>query len=128
MRVTPILCGLLALAAGGRFAAEAQLRESRAELRALERDREVEAARADRLRLEVEVLEAADRFEAVNARTLNLQAPGPEQLSRGEDFAETIGRAPAPTATPGDSDLIGNAITMSDPQAVPQIQPAGGAE
>ena len=123
MRVlTPILCVLLALAAGGRFAAEAQVRESRAELRALERERDAEAARADRLRLEVEVLEAADRFEAVNARTLNLQAPAPEQLSRRQDFAEAIGREPETEATPRGSDLIGNAITMSDPEALPQGQ------
>ena len=126
--LAPMLCGLLALAAGGRFAAEAQMRESRAELRALERERDAEAARADRLRLEVEVLEAADRFEAVNARTLNLQAPAPEQLSRSEDFAETIGRTAAPVTTPEGSDLIGNAITMSDPEAVPQNLRAGGAE
>ena len=129
MRIlTPILCGLLALAAGGRFAAEAQVRETRAELRALERAREEEAARADRLRLEVEVLEAADRFEAVNAQTLQLQAPAPGQLSRRQDFAEAIGRDADEEAAPDGSDLIGNAITMSDPEATPQGQRVGGAE
>lgn len=118
MRVlTPIFCALLMLAAAGRFAAEAEVRSSRAALRAVERDAAEELARADRLRLEVEVLEAADRFETVNAQTLQLQAPAPDQLSRTEDFAETIGRTAPEASAPEGSDLIGNAITMSDPEA-----------
>ena len=123
MRVlTPIFCALLMLAAAGRFAAEAEVRSSRAALRAVERDAAEELARADRLRLEVEVLEAADRFETVNAQTLQLQAPAPDQLSRTEDFAETIGRTAPEASAPEGSDLIGNAITMSDPEAA-GVQP-----
>ena len=124
MRIlTPLFCALLTLAAAGRFAAEAQVRASRAELQALEREAAAEVARADRLRLEVEVLEAADRFEAVNARTLNLQSPAREQLSRTEDFAEVIGREAPEAAVPEGSDLIGNAITLSDPEAAPGARP-----
>ena len=118
--VTPLLCAGLALAAGGRFHAEAQVRESRAALRALERERAAEVARTDRLRLEVEVLEAADRFERVNADTLRLQAPAPEQLSRGDDLAEALGREASAPDAPTGSDVIGNAIRMSDPQATPE--------
>ena len=118
MRIlTPVLACFLALAAAGRFHAEAKVREARGELRGLTEEIAAAAQEESRLRLEVEVLESASRFDEVNDRTLRLRAPEPEQLTTGDDFASRIGRgqgAPAPT----DSDVIANAITMSAPEAV----------
>ena len=114
----PALCLGLAIAAGGRFSAEADVRQARAELAALERAGAEEEAEADRLRLEVEVLESAQRFEEVNAATLRLTTPSPEQLSTKDAFAARIGQQAVPTSAPVTSDVIGNAITMSDPETV----------
>ena len=120
MRIlTPILCALLALAAAGRFAAEASVREARGELAGVRAEADAEAAKADRLRLEVEVLESASRFEDVNAQTLRLEAPAPDQYTRGTDFARALGREADAEAAPEGSDVIGNAITFADPEAVP---------
>ena len=115
--VTPVLACFLALAAAGRFHAEASVREARGELRDV---REASAATLDeegRLRLEVEVLESAGRFEEVNERTLRLRAPEPEQLTTGDDFAARLGREADSKRLPADSDVIANAITMADPEA-----------
>ena len=112
----PVLAVALALAAGGRFHAESSVREARAELRDVRAAIAEAAAEESRLRLEVEVLESASRFEEVNARTLRLAAPEPGQLTTGGAFARRIGRAGA-RAAPSDSDTIANAITMAAPDA-----------
>ena len=123
--VLPILACLLAVAAGLRFHAEAETREARAQLRAARAAVEAERAEEARLRLEVEVLESAARFEEVNARTLRLETPEPGQLSTRDAFAERIGRegaAPKPTG-----DAIAAAIKLSAPDAAGPASPAGEA-
>ena len=118
MRIlTPILACFLALAAAGRFHAEASVREARGDLHDVREALAAEAAEEARLRLEVEVLESAGRFEEVNDRTLRLRAPEPEQLTTGEDFAARIGQGAEDVSAPSDSDLIANAITMAAPDA-----------
>ena len=118
MRIlTPILACTLALAAAGRFHAEASVREARGELREARQALGAEAEAESRLRLEVEVLESAHRFEEVNARTLQLAAPEPEQLTTGDAFASRIGRDTGGRAAPSDTDLIGSAIKMTAPEA-----------
>ena len=113
MRIlTPVLACFLALAAAGRFHAEAEVRGARGELRDVRAAIAAEAEEESRLRLEVEVLESAARFDEVNARTLRLAAPEPEQLTTGEDFARRVGQR-TDEAAPTDSDVIGNAITMA---------------
>lgn len=113
MRIlTPLLACFLALAAAGRFHAEAEVREARGELRDVDEAIAAEAEAEGRLRLEVEVLESPARFDEVNERTLRLAAPEPEQLTTGEDFARRVGQG-AEEAAPSDSDVIGNAITMA---------------
>ena len=115
--LTPILACFLALAAAGRFHAEASVREARGELRDVREALAAEAVEESRLRLEVEVLESAGRFEEVNDRTLRLRAPEPEQLTTGDDFAVRIGQGTEDTGARADSDLIANAITMTAPDA-----------
>ena len=110
--LTPVLACFLALAAAGRFHAEAQVREARGDLRDVREAIAAEAEEESRLRLEVEVLESAARFDEVNARTLRLAAPEPEQLTTGDDFARRVGQQ-TDEAAPTDSDVIGNAITMA---------------
>ena len=114
--LTPVLACLLALAAAGRFHAEASARDARADLQETRAALAATRGEEARLRLEVEVLESAGRFEEVNARTLRLAAPEPGQLTTAEEFAERLGeegaRAPMPAA-----DVIGSAITMNAPDA-----------
>lgn len=115
--LTPVLCVLLALAAAGRFKAEAGVREARGDLAAVEAALAEAEDRGERLRLEVEVLESPTRFEEVNEQTLRLEAPRAEQLTTYEDFSEMVGRPVSGPGAPADSDVIGNAITFSDPAA-----------
>lgn len=116
---TPFLVCCLALAAAGRFHAEASVREAQSDLNTVRGAIAAEAATEARLRLEVEVLESAGRFEEVNQRTLGMRAPEPEQLTTGEDFAARIGRPSEGVARISpESDLIANAITMTAPEAV----------
>lgn len=116
--VTPILCVLLAAAAIARFGAEADHRAAARALAAAEERNAVASLAEHRLRLEVEVLESAGRLGDVNARTVGLVPARPSQLTDARRFADAIGREDAPVrVSPRTSDVIGNAITMADPEA-----------
>ncbi|WP_031551094.1 hypothetical protein [Parvularcula oceani] len=122
--VTPILCLALAAAAAGRYHAEADVRAARSELSEVEAARLAEEEKAQRLRLEVEVLESAARLEELNAQTIKLAPARAEQLTTRSEFAERIGRpAGRDDSVDAASDIIGNAITMSDPAHAPGGRP-----
>ncbi len=118
MKIIPfVLTGLLALAAAGRFHAEAEVRGQRVALSAVaEEKREVEAD-IERVRLEVEVLESAGRLSELNADHLTLRAVRAGQLVGDHEVAGVIGlKAPErPAVVPVDTDVIGNTIGMLDP-------------
>ncbi|MBB4659875.1 hypothetical protein [Parvularcula dongshanensis] len=117
--LTPALCLMLAAAAAGRYHAEASVREARVELSSVRSALADEEERERRLRMEVEVLESASRLTSLNAQTVGLGAARPEQMTTREDFAAMIGREAKPDhRLDAQADTIGNAITMSDPDAV----------
>lgn len=118
MKLVPfLLAGLLALAAAGRFHAEAQVRQVERQLSQLSRDKQKVEGEIERVRLEVEVLESAGRLSELNANHLALRAVRAEQLVDDQAVAQVIGlMAPhKPAALPANADIIGNAIGMIDP-------------
>ena len=117
--LTPALCLLLAAAAAGRYHAEASVREARSELSSVRSALSQEEERERRLRMEVEVLESASRLTSLNEQTIGLGAARPEQMTTREDFATMIGRpAPRERRIDAQADTIGNALKMSDPDAI----------
>ena len=115
--VTMSLVALLAVAAAGRFHAEAKVRQSEIELDRLAEQKEDLNRDIDRVRLDVEVLESAGRLTELNADRLALRTVRAEQLVDDSEFAGVLGmKAPEkPSPVPANADVIGNAIGMADP-------------
>ncbi len=94
MRLTMILlCFLLAAAAAGRYKAEAAVRESRIELRRLDRAKAQEVSAIQALRAEVAYLESPERLAGVADAVTNLKPLTGAQLMTAEDFVAAFGAA-----------------------------------
>ncbi|RFB04353.1 hypothetical protein [Parvularcula marina] len=108
---------ILALAAAGRFHAEAQVRKSQDEIDRLDREAERLGAEVEKARLDVEVLESASRLSKLNSSKLALGTVRAEQLLDDRRFAQVIGMPTEEIESPvaKNADVIGNAIGMADP-------------
>lgn len=88
LRLTMILLSLmLAAAAAGRFQAEASVREARAELKRLEREKSKELTQIQVLRAEIAYLESPDRLAAIATKMTDLKPLTGAQLLSADDFA-----------------------------------------
>lgn len=108
---------LLAIAAAGRFHAEAEVRKSQREIERLEREANLLSGEVEQARLDVEVLESASRLSDLNAKKLALGTVRAEQLLDDRGFAQVIGLPTEEIKSPvaPNADIIGNAIGMADP-------------
>lgn len=100
LRLTMILlCFILAAAAAGRYQAEAAVRETRLELKRIERAKAEELTSIQLLRAEVAYLESPERLAAIAQRVTDLEPLSGAQLMTAEDFAIAFDgeAAPAPT-------------------------------
>lgn len=92
MRLTMILlCLLLAAAAAGRYQAEAAVRETRAELQRLDREKTKALTSIQLLRAEVAYLESPDRLAEIAAKATNLAPLSGAQLMTADDFEVAFG-------------------------------------
>jgi len=92
MRFTLILlCFILAAAAAGRYQAEAAVRETRAELKRLDRAKETELSSIQVLRAEVAYLENPDRLSEIAENLTTLEPLSGAQLMTAEDFELAFG-------------------------------------
>ena len=93
MRLTLILlCFILAAAAAGRYKAEAAVRETRAELKRLDRAKQSELSSIQALRVEVAYLENPERLSEI-ARNLTDHEPlSGAQLMTADDFEIAFGQ------------------------------------
>ncbi|MGV6819476.1 MAG: hypothetical protein ACWA5T_03145 [Parvularcula sp.] len=114
--ITLALSGLLALAAAGRYNAEADVRQREQALDQIKRQIEGVEQDVAKARLDLEVLESASRLSELNSTQLRLKTVRPGQLLDEQTFASMIGvAAPVRDAQlPPDADVIGNAIGMAD--------------
>ncbi len=115
---TIIFCVFLALAAAGRYKAEAGVRADKADIRAMEREIRDEKAAIEELRLQVEVLESQPRLTDLARRYTDLEPIRPEQLKTARDFAGLISDDPSAVQSldpkPANTELITNAIAFAD--------------
>lgn len=87
MRLTMILlCVLLAAAAAGRYQAEAAVRETRGELKRLDRAKSEEITSIQLLRAEVAYLESPERLAEVASRMTDLEPLSGAQLMTADEF------------------------------------------
>lgn len=92
LRVTMLLlCLILAAAAAGRYKAEAAVRETREELRRLDRTKTQELTKIQVLRAEVAYLESPERLAAIAAKMTDLEPLTGAQLLTAEDFKVAFG-------------------------------------
>ena len=88
-----LLCFVLAGAAAGRYKAEAAVRETRSELRSLEREKAEEATKIQVLRAEVAYLENPERLSAIAGKMTGLEPMSGAQLLTADDFRLAFGAA-----------------------------------
>lgn len=97
-----LLCFMLAAAAAGRYKAEAAVRESRAELTALDRNKSRALTEIQLLRAEVAFLESPDRLARIASNMTDLEPLSGAQLLTAEEFQTAFGaiksEPPAETA------------------------------
>lgn len=92
LRVTMLLlCLILAAAAAGRYKAEAAVRETRDELRRLDRTKAQEVTKIQVLRAEVAYLESPERLAAIATKMTDLEPLTGAQLLTAEDFKVAFG-------------------------------------
>ncbi len=88
MRLTMILlCLMLAAAAAGRYQAEAAVRETRVELKRLDREKSRELTQIQVLRAEIAYLESPERLASIAANMTDLAPLSGSQLVSATDFA-----------------------------------------
>lgn len=103
MRLTMILlCFVLAAAAAGRYQAEAAVRETRNELKKLERVKEQELTSIQLLRAEVAFLENPDRLATIADKMTSLEPLSGAQLMSADDFRVAFGDGEKPQQRRGD--------------------------
>ncbi len=120
MRLTMfLLCLLLAGAAAGRYQAEAAVRETRNELRRLERVKAEELTSIQLLRAEVAFLESPDRLTAIAGEMTDLEPLSGAQLLTAEDFEIAFG---GDVVSPAEASGAARAETV----AVAALDPAAG--
>jgi len=114
--ITLALSGLLAIAAAGRYNAEADGRQREQSLDQVKREIATVEQDVAKARLDLEVLESASRLSELNSTQLQLKTVRSGQLLDEQTFAGIIGvSAPVRDAQlPPDADVIGNAIGMAD--------------
>lgn len=96
LRVTMLLlCLILAAAAAGRYKAEAAVRETRDELRRLDRTKAQELTKIQVLRAEVAYLESPERLAAIATKMTDLEPLTGAQLLTAEDFKVAFGEQDA---------------------------------
>jgi hypothetical protein len=87
MRLTTfLLCLLLAAAAAGRYQAEAAVRETRLELRRLDKEKSKELSQIQVLRAEIAYLESPERLSAIAGKMTDLEPLSGAQLYSADDF------------------------------------------
>ena len=92
MRLTTLLlCLILAAAAAGRYKAESAVRDSRAELRRLDREKSATISEIQLLRAEVAYLESPERLAAIADRATDLEPLSGAQLLTADDFELAFG-------------------------------------
>ncbi|MEM9170666.1 MAG: hypothetical protein AAGC56_13560 [Pseudomonadota bacterium] len=122
-----VLCALLAAAAAGRYQAEVQVKQKRAEIRTLQADKAREAREIQILRAEIAYLESPERLERIARENTALKPVTGAQLMTADDFAVALGgpaadapafAAPAPTRrrSPG---AVPQAVAMVDASTTP---------
>ncbi len=117
LRVTMLLlCLILAAAAAGRYKAEAAVRETRNELRQLDRAKTQELTKIQVLRAEVAYLESPERLAAIAAKMTDLEPLTGAQLLTAEDFKVAFGDR--------DARAQANAPAVERPVEVAQIDGA----
>ena len=99
MRLTMfLLCILLAAAAAGRYQAEAAVRETRFELRRLEKEKADELTQIQVLRAEIAYLESPDRLSAIANKMTDLSPLSGTQLYSADEFELAFGAGAGPAA------------------------------
>lgn len=86
-----LLCFVLAGAAAGRYKAEAAVRETRNELRSLEREKAEETTKIQVLRAEVAYLENPERLATIAGKMTDLEPLSGAQLLTADDFRVAFG-------------------------------------
>lgn len=116
LRLTMILlCLLLAAAAAGRYQAEAAVRETRLELRRMEKEKAREATQIQILRAEIAYLESPERLSAIAGKMTDLAPLTGAQLYSADDFEVAFG-AEADVAT-RDADAAFEVAALAGAQA-----------
>jgi cell division protein FtsL len=87
-----LLCLMLAAAAAGRYKAEAAVRETRNELRRLEKEKSNELSKIQPLRAEVAYLERPERLATIAEKVTDLEPLTGAQLLTAEDFQLAFGK------------------------------------
>jgi hypothetical protein len=115
LRITMILlCFLLAAAAAGRYQAEADVRETRQEIRDLDRLKSQEERQIQVLRTDITYLESPDRLARVAAKTTDLRPLSAAQLMSADDFVAAFGSSVPPSLSPGAFAPVRNAVAQTD--------------
>jgi hypothetical protein len=116
LRVTMILlCFLLAAAAAGRYQAEADVRETRQQIRNLDRLKAQEERQIQVLRTDITYLESPDRLARVAQKTTDLRPLSASQLMSAEDFVVAFsGTHQAPVPAQADFAPVRNASASTD--------------
>lgn len=112
-----LLCLILAAAAAGRYKAEAAVRETRNELRQLDRTKAQELTTIQVLRAEVAYLESPQRLAAIAAKMTDLEPLTGSQLLTAEDFMVAFRDAAADSRA--DASIGGRPVEVAQIETAP---------